>query len=294
LRPRVITVHGIWSSGKWQEDVAWYFEPYFDSVIVKYPHYRWLGAFNLLLEPAVWIPALSLILFYRIGLSRHFPSWGYAVVAVLAYVASYARRNRAFAKFLSEAGPYAQPASQSDTHLIAHSFGTYLAGCALRRREDFHVGRVILIGCVLPRTFAWASCRAVGIDDAFRCLRVRNELARQDVVVWIAWAVSWLVLGLGRAGLRGFKGPLTHRVNDPGRMCDSCSGEDTLVHNIVSKYLAGCGKTRVEPENSLVSTVRTDKKKACVEETSNSWTCSATSAPSSEFRWTIHCVLCVP
>src|SRR5271167_2402287 len=39
--------------------------------------------------------------------------------------------------------------------------------------------------------------------------------------------------------------------------------------------LAGCGKTRVEPENSLVSTARSDKKKACVEKTSNSWTCSA-------------------
>lgn len=58
--------------------------------------------------------------------------------------------------------------------------------------------------------------------------------------------------------------------------------------------LAGCGKTRVESENSLVSTVRTDKKKACAEKTSNSWTCSATSAPSREFRRTIRCVRCVP
>jgi transposase len=37
-----------------------------------------------------------------------------------------------------------------------------------------------------------------------------------------------------------------------------CDGYKYFFH-----ALAGCGKTRVEPENSLVSTVRTDKKKAC-------------------------------
>src|ERR1035437_328970 len=52
--------------------------------------------------------------------------------------------------------------------------------------------------------------------------------------------------------------------------------------------LAGCGKTRFDadavPRNSLVSTAQPDKKKVCAEKTSNSWTCSATSVPSSEFR----------
>ena len=44
--------------------------------------------------------------------------------------------------------------------------------------------------------------------------------------------------------------------------------------------LAGCGKTRFEwsavPQNSLVSTTQPDKKKVCVDKTSNSWMCSAT------------------
>src|SRR5215467_7609281 len=61
--------------------------------------------------------------------------------------------------------------------------------------------------------------------------------------------------------------------------------------------LAGCGKTRFQadavPGNSLVSTARPDKKKACAEKTSNSWTCSATSAPSSEFRTITPCALFV-
>jgi hypothetical protein len=48
----------------------------------------------------------------------------------------------------------------------------------------------------------------------------------------------------------------------------------------LSLALAGCGKTRLEadavPQNSLVSTAQPDKKKECVEKTSNSWMCSAT------------------
>jgi Universal stress protein family len=51
-----------------------------------------------------------------------------------------------------------------------------------------------------------------------------------------------------------------------------------LVHVVSS--LAGCGKTRFEastvPQDSLVSTKQSDKKRVCVDKTSSSWTCSAT------------------
>jgi hypothetical protein len=66
-----------------------------------------------------------------------------------------------------------------------------------------------------------------------------------------------------------------------------------LADALNKSSLAGCGKTRFEadavPRNSLVSTAQPDKKKACAEKTSNSWTCSATSAPSSEFRTITPC-----
>ena len=72
---------------------------------------------------------------------------------------------------------------------------------------------------------------------------------------------------------------------------------DSLGFAVFLFSLAGCGKTRFEadavPRNALVSTARPDKKKACAEETSNSWTCSATSAPSSEFRTITPCALFV-
>ena len=84
-------------------------------------------------------------------------------------------------------------------------------------------------------------------------------------------------------------------VVDPKNMANAYSDDEFCQQNFVglpSGTLAGCGKTQMEPENSLVSTERTDKKKACVEKTSSSWTRSATSARSSEFRRTIRCVRC--
>ena len=63
----------------------------------------------------------------------------------------------------------------------------------------------------------------------------------------------------------------------------------------VGKDPAGCGKTRFEasavPQDSLVSTRQPDRKKVCVDKTSSSWTCSATSAQSRECPKTTPCGL---
>src|SRR6266478_6534067 len=54
IRERVLTIHGIESSGDWQED-ARAFAPHFACKTIKYPHYRWLGPLMLLLEPYVFL-----------------------------------------------------------------------------------------------------------------------------------------------------------------------------------------------------------------------------------------------
>jgi esterase/lipase superfamily enzyme len=36
----------------------------------------------------------------------------------------------------------ANAGDQSETHLIAHSLGTYLMGLALRKRANIHLGRI--------------------------------------------------------------------------------------------------------------------------------------------------------
>jgi len=108
---------------------------------------------------------------------------------------------------------------------------------ALRTRSDVHIGRVVLVGCVLPRRFPWSAL--IGMSHKYRFLAVRNEIGNKDAVVYAAWMMSWLIRGLGRAGLKGFKGSSTliHTVGDPSAECSECSSIPAPVHNVVSEYL---------------------------------------------------------
>src|SRR5438552_2261476 len=145
MRDRVLMVHGIWTKGAWQEDVAWVYAPHFDCIVIKYPYYRWLGPLNLILEPYVLIViGVVLVAMYWWRVSSHTQIWLIGFLLFAAYLSTYVRRTCAFNKILNEAGPYAQPQSQSQTHLIAHSLGTYLTGRALRTRAEFYLGRIVL------------------------------------------------------------------------------------------------------------------------------------------------------
>lgn len=238
-RPRVLTIHGIESSGDWQEDIARAFAPHFACKTIKYPHYRWLGPLKLLLEPYVllFLGAIAAAFLYRVNRSA---LMGWAVLAALlliAYCASYWRRSCAFKRVLNQVSPYARADDQMETHLIAHSLGTYLMGLALRKRANIHLGRIVLVGCVLPRSFPWHSLTGLS-GSGYRFIDVRNEVGRQDIVVWSAWIMSWLIRGLGVAGLRGFKGEGTfvHTLPAPG-ICSQENPCSAKIHNMVSQYL---------------------------------------------------------
>jgi len=155
IRERVLTIHGIQTSGDWQEDVARAFAPHFACKTIKYPHYRWLGPVKLLLEPYVFV-VLGAIAATVLFLTNH-ASWiawlVLATLVVISYLASYWRRSCTFNHVLNQVSVYAKPDDQSETHLIAHSLGTYLMGLALRKRSNIHLGRIVLVGCVLPRSF---------------------------------------------------------------------------------------------------------------------------------------------
>lgn len=128
--------------------------------------------------------------------------------------------------------------TQPSAHVIAHSFGTYIIGWALKKFQDLRFGRIILVGCVLPRAFAWFSIRrgpSYGFED------VRNDVGMSDPVVRLVRWVGRLVPDLGTAGLSGFSGdPIKiHTVSDPWGPCPTClqSNSGPLVHNIfLEKY----------------------------------------------------------
>jgi pimeloyl-ACP methyl ester carboxylesterase len=244
MRDRVLTIHGIATKGQWQEELKTAYAPHFECTSIKYPQYRRFGAMKLLLDPVVLLVAAAIVGAFRFFAAPGFGGLPWAgtllVVAILfiAYLATYVRRTFAFNSVLRQASPYAQAVHQDRTHLIAHSFGTYLAARGLRNRSDFRLGRIVLVGCVLPPKFPWARLQAGG-GRVEKFLAVRNEVGGQDIVVYAAWAMSWLIHGLGMAGLLGFKGsdvPI-HNLDHPDDSCQACSTVEARIHNVFSDTL---------------------------------------------------------
>ncbi len=124
------------------------------------------------------------------------------------------------------------------THVIAHSFGTYLAARAMAA-YDIVFDRVVLVGCVLPRRFNWQeiferSPVSGALGWLSRTMDVRNEVGSSDSVVWLAGLTAWLTRELGGAGRKGFlAGPHdVHSISNPWRTCENCSSSAAAVHNV--------------------------------------------------------------
>lgn len=245
MRQQVLTVHGIATTGRWQEELVEAYAPHFECISIKYPHYRRLGVPKLLLEPWILMPALTALGALWLLDAGEFRGFGWLftwpvslLLGAAAYVATYRRRTLSFNVVVTKASPYARPGNQDRTHLIAHSFGTYLIARVLQKRAGVRLGRIVLVGCVLPRAFPWATLhKTSGTGPKF--FEIRNELARRDYVVCSAWLMSWLIQGLGIAGFCGFKGgpPLIHDLADPDVACAGCRTGVAPIHNVVSKYL---------------------------------------------------------
>ncbi|MDE2821878.1 MAG: hypothetical protein OXK79_00045, partial [Chloroflexota bacterium] len=124
-------------------------------------------------------------------------------------------------------------ASALTTHVIAHSFGTYLAVRAMAM-HDILFARVVFVGCVLPRRFNWHTLfkRASGPS---RVKDVRNEIGSSDFVVRLAGFTTWLTRELGSAGRTGFLpvGHKVHSISNPWHECQECSTSAAArVHNV--------------------------------------------------------------
>jgi pimeloyl-ACP methyl ester carboxylesterase len=80
--------------------------------------------------------------------------------------------------------------------VIAHSFGAWLVGQALRQNRDLRVGRIIMAGSVLRPDFDWHTIIASDQAEA-----VLNHCGTHDL--W-AFVSDFLIPDSGPAGLRGF------------------------------------------------------------------------------------------
>ncbi len=80
--------------------------------------------------------------------------------------------------------------------VVAHSFGTYIVGHALRTFEDMSLGKIVLCGSILPRDFDWVSIFARN-----QVIEVRNDYGVDDM--W-SRVTRRIVKETGSSGANGF------------------------------------------------------------------------------------------
>ena len=118
-------------------------------------------------------------------------------------------------------------------HVIAHSFGTYVTGTALRKFPNIKLGRIVLVGSILPAKYDWEQI----LTDKLRAFEeVRNEQGKRDSLVSLAGTLGWHRRDVGDSGVSGFKGKpsFVHHATGPLEPCDQCQTGSSFarIHNI--------------------------------------------------------------
>jgi pimeloyl-ACP methyl ester carboxylesterase len=235
-RKLVITIHGVSPDRKWQTRAARVLEPHFRCIPIVYHHYASpIGALVVFFNVSTFI-ALTFAFHYLPMLRRP----AYAVVSavaacIMSVIGARIRRrwvvDRVKAQISTKTG-------RKPTHVVAHSFGTYICGWALERSQDLRFERIVLVGSVLPTTFNW---RALHRRQPLRFTEVRNEIGMSDCVVWLVTWMQKIARDLGVAGLRGFVGKKrdVHNSRRPWGPCHPCllTQQRPLIHNVfLAKY----------------------------------------------------------
>ena len=229
---KIVTVHGINTKGEWQDKVEGVFKPHFECVHIRYPHYRHLGASQLIFELHVLAFGLAITaLVYWFTRPRTTAAWVvFALFLVLARICASRRRENVVAYFSRQLQKRLEPGERA--HLIAHSFGTYLIGRTLLKWKNTRFDSIILTGSVLSHRFGWEELKS---RDFHSIKRVRNEQGLKDLVAAAAVLFYGTIPNMGYAGYLGFKGDeeLIHDNRDPNERCPLCKPKEiALVHNV--------------------------------------------------------------
>jgi pimeloyl-ACP methyl ester carboxylesterase len=237
----VLTIHGVTPDRGWQSRTARVLKPHFQCEPITYGQYgSFLGALAVVFNLSTIVALIACVVAGRFW---HPHSYIFVLCLLALIVAGVTssigmaryRRKRVIDRVKVQ---ISTKATQPSPHIIAHSFGTYIVGWALKKFQDLRFGRVVLVGCVLPPPFDWISMRR-GPIRAFD--EIRNDVGLSDPVVRLVKWLGRLVPDLGAAGLSGFIGEPTvvHSVDEPWGPCPAClqSLPRPLVHNVfLAKY----------------------------------------------------------
>lgn len=175
----VIAIHGMNTSGAWQEAFTW-------------------------LLATTWGRSVPVAVY----------KYGIVIAGVIMFWRRWELRDNLRQKLATLRNEARAQGFSGNPDLIAHSFGTWLFGHLLEKElkrspdERLKFGRVILTGCVLRPDFDWKRFKDAGLVED-----VLNHYGTKDRVVPMAHAT---ILDSGPSGRRGFDGNQVINVRAAG------------------------------------------------------------------------------
>jgi hypothetical protein len=234
----LITIHGIWTTGDWQERLEEVFSPHLHYESFKYSEFQGylIAVFFLAMEwLAVGAGIAGFVIAWQRGwLKADLMHWGIAallaisLVLIASFLADF-RRDRVvtdFVNFVDKAGGFGEP-----PHFLAHSLGTFIIGRMLLRFSVAKAEKIVFFGCVLRPDFDWGTVRT-------QFQGIRNELGSRDWVSSITALLSPFIREMGPGGRKGFRKPpgviltLTQQQSGEewqGCECALCKGKSNFA-----------------------------------------------------------------
>jgi hypothetical protein len=202
----LFSLHGINTTGAWQNGIRDVLDCFFDYTPLDYREYRNLplAIWRLGGEVLVFLGGVALIASWR-----HFhPNAGMvwpigALVLVFAAAITVSHFNASCLEKVATriAGQIRAPyGGHSHPSIVAHSLGTLLVARVMARFEGVTFDTIILHGCVVRRRYPWHRMQ-------LRFENIFNEIGGIDWVPRVAGLLSYTVEDIGTAGANGFKGP---------------------------------------------------------------------------------------
>ena len=167
LIPWFLVVHGMNTVGDWQEKLTWLIGRMYGRMVP--------------------------VAIYKYGVIRPGVMFGWRQRQLM-------RKLQAKMRILSAEAAEAKLQGKPD--VIAHSFGTWLIANALLDDETLVIGRLILLGAVVPPNFPWQT-----LLDRKQVEHVLNHGATKDA--WVPLA-HWGIPHSGPGGTRGFPPPIVN------------------------------------------------------------------------------------
>ena len=167
LIPWFLVVHGMNTPGDWQEKLTWLIGRNYGRMVP--------------------------VAIYKYGVIRPGVLFGWRQKQLMRQLQA---KMRIFAAEATAAKLEGRP------DVIAHSFGTWLVANALLDDEELKIGRLILLGAVVPPNFPWNT-----LVESGQVIHILNHGATHDG--WVPLA-HWSIPHSGPGGTRGFPPPVTN------------------------------------------------------------------------------------